>query len=178
MGPVPTPSAPRDALVELFDGALPEVYGYLLHRCRNRSVAEDLTAETFMAAVDSITREQVDEVTVAWLVGIARHKLVDHWRRVERETRNLRAVADEAADDHDDPWEVRLDGFVARDVLEQLGAHHRAALTLRYVDDLAVPDVARVLDRTVQATEALLVRARRTFRDRYDALTTTEEDPR
>ncbi len=33
-----------------FDRALPEVYHYLLHRCRQRSVAEDLTSETFLAA--------------------------------------------------------------------------------------------------------------------------------
>lgn len=157
------------ALIARYDDALPEVYGYLLHRCRNRAVSEDLTAETFMAAVDSIRRGSVDDVTTAWLVGIARHKLVDHWRRVERDARNLRAVADTGGA-ADDPWDAELDGFVARDVLDQLGAHHRAALTLRYVDDLTVPQVARELDRTVHATEALLVRARRAFRARYEEI--------
>jgi RNA polymerase sigma-70 factor (ECF subfamily) len=52
-------------------------------------------------------------------------------------------------------------------VLGQLGAHHRSALTLRYLDGLSVPDVAACLDRTVHATEALLVRARNAFRARY-----------
>ena len=46
--------------------------------------------------------------------------------------------------------------------------HHRAALTLRYADGLPVPDVAECLGRTVHATEALLVRARRAFRSRYE----------
>jgi RNA polymerase sigma-70 factor (ECF subfamily) len=155
-------------LLDVYESALPEVYGYLLHRCRNRTTAEDLTAETFLAAVSSIRRDAVGSVTIAWLIGIARHKLVDHWRRVEREQRNLRSVDDAPA--VEDPWDVELDAFVARDALEQLGAHHRSALTLRYVDDLPVPDVARVLDRTVGATEALLVRARRAFRERYEAL--------
>ncbi len=159
-------------LLDLYDDALPEVYGYVLNRCRNRATAEDLAAETFLAAVASIQRGAVERVTTAWLIGIARHKLVDHWRRVERDQRNLRAVDEPEYDD--DPWDAELDGFVARDVLEQLGAHHRSALTLRYVDDLPVPEVARVLDRTVHATEALLVRARRAFRDRYETL---EPDP-
>ena len=48
-----------------------------------------------------------------------------------------------------------------------LGPHHRAALTLRYADGLPVPEVAEHLGRTVHATEALLVRARRAFRSRY-----------
>ena len=155
-------------LLALYDDALPAVYGYLLHRCRNATVAEDLTAETFMAAVESIRRGRVSSVTTAWLVGIARHKLVDHWRRIEREQRNLRAVDDPVATD--DPWDAELDAFAARDTLERLGAHHRAALTLRYVDDLSVPEVAAVLDRTLHATEALLVRARRAFRDEYEEL--------
>ncbi len=155
-------------LLSLYDDALPQVYGYLLHRCRNSTVAEDLTAETFMAAVESIRRASVAEVTTGWLIGIARHKLVDHWRRLERDARNLRAI--DTPPDEDDPWDAELDAFAARDTLERLGAHHRSALTLRYVDDLAVAEVAAVLDRTVHATEALLVRARRAFRDIYESL--------
>ena len=49
-------------------------------------------------------------------------------------------------------------------MLAALGPHHRAALTLRYADGLPVPEVADHLGRTVHATEALLVRARRAFR--------------
>ena len=44
---------------------------------------------------------------------------------------------------------------------------HRTALTLRYLDGLPVPEVAALLDRTVHATEALLVRARLAFRRAY-----------
>jgi RNA polymerase sigma-70 factor (ECF subfamily) len=62
---------------------------------------------------------------------------------------------------------VQLDAVRARETLERLGPHHRAALTLRYLDDLPVPRVAAVLDRTVHATEALLVRARTAFRRAY-----------
>lgn len=166
-----------DRLLALYDESLREVYGYVLHRCRNRTIAEDLTAETFTSAVQSIRRGAVEAVTVAWLIGIARHKLVDHWRRIERDARNLSAVDEPVPSE--DPWDVALDGFVARDVLERLGAHHRSALTLRYVDDLSVPHVAATLDRTVHATEALLVRARRAFRDEYERLGPTgEEAPR
>ena len=54
------------------------------------------------------------------------------------------------------------------DVLGRLGAHHRAALTLRYLDGLPVAEVADHLGRTLHATEALLVRARRAFRSAYE----------
>ena len=43
---------PDPGLLALYDRALPEVYGYLLARCgAARALAEDLTAETFLAAV-------------------------------------------------------------------------------------------------------------------------------
>jgi RNA polymerase sigma-70 factor, ECF subfamily len=158
------------ALLALYDDAVGEVHGYLLARCRNRAVAEDITSDVFMGAVESVTRGAVRDVTTAWLIGIARHKLVDHWRRVEREQRRLSAVAEDptAAPPAEDPWDAQLDVLAARDALERLGSHHRSALTLRYLDGLSVPEVAAVLDRTVHATEALLVRARRAFRDVYE----------
>lgn len=153
-------------LLDLYDEAVVDVYRYLHYRCRNAALSEELTAETFMAAVESIGRGAVQSVTTAWLMGIARHKLVDHWRRTERERRNLHAVDEPAP--ADDPWEAELDGFAARDVLDRMAAQQRAALTLRYVDDLPVNEVAAVLGRSVHATESLLVRARRTFRDLYE----------
>ena len=82
---------------ELYDSALPEVYGYLLARCGARALAEDLTAETFLAAVTACRRTPPPLPSTGWLIGIARHKLVDHWRAVEREQRGLRAVAEPEA---------------------------------------------------------------------------------
>ena len=163
--------AHSDALFAVYDEAVVDVYRYFHRRCRNRSVAEDLTTETFLAAVESIERDVVETVTVAWLVGIARHKLVDHWRRVEREQRRLSAVEAEPAPRPDHDWDVQLDALIAQDVLGDLGEHHRTVLTLRYVDDLPVADVAGQIDRTLHATEALLVRARRAFRTRYEEVT-------
>ena len=161
VGPPPDPG-----LLSLYDRALPEVYGYLLVRCGRPALAEDLTAETFLAAVRAESGGG-GPITVPWLIGTARHKLVDHWRRLEREEQGLRLL--DGGEQHtEDPWDDELDGLRAQQVLEQLSPAHRAALTLRYLDDLAVAQVAAHLGRTVHATEALLVRARTAFRRRYE----------
>jgi RNA polymerase sigma-70 factor (ECF subfamily) len=162
--PEPVPSDQGAALLALYDRALPEVYGYLLPRCGSASVAEDVTSETFLAAVDAVRRGTVPNLTVAWLIGVARHKLVDHWRRAAREERRVLRVAAEPGGEVEDPWDAQLDVALAREVLAGLGPHHRSALTLRYLDGLSVPEVARHLDRTVHATEALLIRAKAAFR--------------
>jgi RNA polymerase sigma-70 factor (ECF subfamily) len=169
---------PGLALLALYDTALPEVYGYLLARCRRRALAEDLTAETFLAAVQECRRTTaggpVVDPTTGWLIGIARHKLADHWRALAREERGLRAVADhhEAGTD---PWDDELDALLAREVLDEQSPLHRAALTLRYLDGLPVGEVAGVLGRSRRATESVLARARTAFRHTY--LRRTGGDP-
>ena len=163
---------PALGLLTLYDDALPHVYGYLLARCGDTNLAEDLTAESFLAAVQAARKPGAPGPSVPWLIGVARHKLADHWRQVEREQRGLRLLeGDPAAGQRhqpDDPWDAAVDRIRAREVLDRLGAHHRAALTLRYLDGLPVPEVASHLDRTVHATEALLVRARAAFRRAYE----------
>lgn len=156
-----------DPVVAIYRAALPQVYGYLLPRCRSVDVAEDLTAETFAAAVAAVRRGRVGEVTVAWLVGVARHKLVDHWRRVGREQRGLAAVRC-TQDDADDPWQEVHDLDAAHAALWRLSVPQRLALTLRYLDGLSVPEVAEQLGRTVHGTETLLVRARAALRRVYE----------
>jgi RNA polymerase sigma-70 factor, ECF subfamily len=151
-------------LLGLYDQALPEVYGYLIARCTDRALAQDLTAETFLAAVAAPPDAPR---TVGWLIGIARHKLADHWRWQARQQRLLESVAGAAAPD-EDRWDAALDVLRAHEVLNGLAPQHRAALTLRYLDGLSVPETAAVLERTVHATETLLVRARRAFRHDYE----------
>ncbi len=157
----------RRALLELYDEALPVVYGYFVRRCGDRGTAEDLTSETFLAAMDAARKGESPTISIPWLVGVARHKLADHYRRGQQ--RLAVPVAEppepvlEAGGVADD-WDAELDRMVAEAVLARLAEPHRTVLVLRYMDDCSVGECAELIGRTVHATEALLVRARRAFR--------------
>jgi RNA polymerase sigma-70 factor (ECF subfamily) len=155
------------ALLALYDHALPLVYGYFVRRCGDRGTAEDLTSETFLAAMDAARNDDPPPIGVPWLLGVARHKLADHYRR--RRDRFTVPVAElpEPVDAADDDWDAELDRMVAESVLARLSEPHREVLVLRYMDDCSVPECAALIGRTVHATEALLVRARRAFRQHY-----------
>src|SRR3954470_107447 len=101
-----------DPVLAIYRVALPQVFGYLLPRCGSAALAEDLASETFLAAVNASRQGNLTEVSTAWLVGVARHKLVDHWRRLEREQRGLAALLASAVD-VDDPWDEWLDAEAA-----------------------------------------------------------------
>jgi RNA polymerase sigma-70 factor (ECF subfamily) len=157
----------KEELLSFFDHALPEVYGYLLHRTQQKATAEDLTSETMLAAVSSMAGGPPEQLSVGWLIGIARHKLVDHWRREARERRHLEIMSSERSDILVD---TAFEAGKATEVLAALNPSQRLALTLRYVDGLPVADVAALVDRSLHATETLLARARTAFRDRYREL--------
>jgi RNA polymerase sigma-70 factor (ECF subfamily) len=66
-----------------------------------------------------------------------------------------------------DDWDSALDRIIAESVLARLSEQHRTVLALRYMDDCSVGECAELIGRSVHATEALLVRARRAFRSQY-----------
>jgi RNA polymerase sigma-70 factor (ECF subfamily) len=153
-----------DACAQFYDRAFDEVYRYL---CRavlgNRSLAEDLTQETFTSVVASVQAGHAELQSMPWVIGVARHKLIDHYRRCESEQRRMALVwaggfgsADHQLDDLD-----REDPDRVIDLLRELSPTHRLVLALRYVDDMSVEEIATAMGRSVHATESLLVRARR-----------------
>ena len=163
---LPDPNDAARALLALYDQALPIVYGYFVRRCADRGTAEDLTSETFLAAMDAARKNDPPPIGVPWLIGVARHKLADHYRR--RHDRLTVPVAELPEPvDPVDTWDAELDRLVAESVLTRLSEPHRTVLALRYMDDRSVPECAELIGRTVHATEALLVRARRAFKQHY-----------
>jgi RNA polymerase sigma-70 factor (ECF subfamily) len=152
-----------------YDDALPRIYGYFLHRCGGSiAVAEDLTQETFLAAVAELKRGGRVAAPLAWIFGIARHKLMDHYRRQERTSRALSLAweADELEEELvvPDDSEAREQAIAA---LASVAAPQRAALVLCYVDGFSVPEAAKLLGKSVEAVESLLARGRQSFKRAY-----------
>ena len=110
-------------------------------------------------------------LTVGWLIGIARHKLVDHWRREERSRRRLVLVA--TVPDAPMRWVISTRDEPTRPS-RCSNPTQRLALVLRHVDGLSVPEVSGLIGRSVHATETLLVRARVAFRSRYEEIGTAD----
>lgn len=159
---------PGDGFAALYEAHAVEVYRYVHRRCRDRALAEDVTQDAFLAAVRTV--DDPSSITVAWLIRVARNRLLDLLRREARYESKLQLVG--ARTDGPD----RLDGVPDRlrmtAALEALRVEHRIALMLHYVDGLTVAALAAEMGRTPKGVEALLTRARRALRgelERSDA---------
>ena len=151
-----------------YEDALSKVYGYFLCRCGgDPSIAEDLTQETFVSGIRELQRGAIVAAPVPWILGIARHKLVDHYRRREREERKLAAIGGAAEVEDLLAWGGEEDRQRAIEALDQVAASQRAALVLHYLDGFPVAEVARMLGKSEHATESLLARGRERFKRAY-----------
>ncbi len=165
----PVVVADEQAFRAWYDRSLPTVYGYLFHRCgRDPDLAEELTQQAFVEAVRHYSRFRGQANATTWVIGIARHKLVDHFRRAERDTRRLAALSarelGDAARAESSPPTTPDD---IDDALAGLPALQRAVLILHYMDQLSVREVANSIGKTEAATASLLARGRDAFRQAF-----------
>ena len=152
-----------------YDDAVGRVYGYLYGRCGGDiEVAEEITQQTFMQAIRHWQEFDGRSDSVTWLCSIARNKLTDHYRERDRQRRrHLQLVVREIKSEHPGPDHEVGDRDAVVSALRQLPDIERTALVLRYVDDLSVREVAALVGRSVDGTDALIRRAKERFRSIY-----------
>jgi RNA polymerase sigma-70 factor (ECF subfamily) len=151
-----------------YDEALPRVYRYLLTRCGDQELAEEVTQEAFVEAIRSRRKFQGRSDPVTWVIAIGRNRLVDHVRHDRRSAaRHLRLV-DSRRDLESSAWRTSDDREAIEQALATLLPDQRLALTLRYLDQLPVREIASLLHRSESAAESVLSRAREAFRLAYE----------
>lgn len=154
----------RAAFSELYEEALPTVYGFVRLRVGTSAVAEDITAETFAAALARFQEGTADEVTISWLRMVAKRRLIDLWRRESVASDKVVVLAGSLRSRHEPSAEER--GRVMQ-VLDDLDSSHRAVLVMQHIEGYTVNEIAEVIGRSPKATESLLTRARNAFRETY-----------
>ena len=160
--------ADEAAFSRWYEQSAPRVYAFVFNRCGGSAdVAEELTQQTFVEALRRRRGYDGRGDVVAWLCGIARHKLADHYRRLEREEGRHRRLAIRDLTIAQGGWGA-ADTRVAIDTaLRALAPQHRLVLLFRYLDRETVPEIAQAIGRSVEATESLLARARQSFARAY-----------
>jgi len=151
------------------------VLAYLGPRTPNREVAADLLAETFAAAL-TVVREEARELPrqpLAWLLTIARNKLVDSLRhgRVEQEARDRLGLAPLVIDDRDlERVEELIDATdLASTLAAQLPPDQFEALRARVVDERDYSEIAAELECSQAVIRKRVSRALRTLRAALEA---------
>ena len=142
----------EERFLSCYDATVADVHRYATRLTGDRSRAEDLVQDVYLGLVRRARAGEITEASLGWLQLAVRHRFLDTLRATDREQRRLRLV-----------WSTGLTDTTAPDdplAGVHLSDRERAALTLRYVDDLPVAEVGHALGMSVRATESLLARAR------------------
>lgn len=146
----------------LYEAHFERIYAFVVHRVRDRSVAEDLTAEVFRHALAAIGGFEWRGVPfAAWLYRIAANEIADHVGRSAREHGSI--AADEPA--HDETSVIENRAMLYRFV-DELPADQRRVIVMRFAEERSIRDVAEDLGRTEGAVKQLQWRALQTLRTR------------
>lgn len=158
-----------DAFEAWYRRTVPRIYTYLMSRCGDVDVAEELTQLTYIAALDQRWRFDGRSDVVTWLCGIARHKLADHYRALERQERRAKKI--QLGQIHMEPGTPAQAGLEERTLIveafQALPPTQRAMLAFVAQDGLSVAEAGRLLGKSVGAADSLLHRARESFRRAY-----------
>ncbi|MGQ9468138.1 MAG: RNA polymerase sigma factor [Anaerolineae bacterium] len=154
-----------DAAAEMVRGYADIVYRFIYHQVGGVTEdAEDLTQETFLAALQSAHRFRGNSRLRTWLLRIAAHKIADHWRSRYRQPSQFPLEDWHATMDEDASPPTFLEETEVRDrvraALLTLPPHYRTALVLRYVEDMPVTEIAQVMERSPKSVESILIRAK------------------
>lgn len=153
-----------------FEAAATPVYRELIRLCGgDRSRAEDLRQDTFERAARHLQRYPEREVGVGWFVTVARSAFIDQMRREGRDSRLRERLGALARRDAIEPDWDQVTAGNALAMLGRLNDEQRAALVLFHLHGFPIAEVAKQIDRSVRATESLLVRARHRLRDLVQA---------
>lgn len=145
------------AFAALYEDYVPRVFGYLYSRVRVHSEAEELTAQTFLAALEQLPRYKHQGHFAAWLFAIARNKVADSFRA--RPTEALEA-AQQIAGDNDILQDVAQRERIGalRTQIAALPEDQAELLQLRFVADLSFAEIGELLGRTEGAVKKSIYR--------------------
>jgi RNA polymerase sigma-70 factor (ECF subfamily) len=135
-------------------------------------VIEDVLQEILFAAWQALPTYRGDSSLQSWILGVARHKVDDYYRRWIREE-DLSEEEDSATEPATVPiLEQQLDSAAQQEkvqrILSNLPETYALALIWRYRDERSVRDMAQLSGKTEKAMERLLARARENFRRRWN----------
>lgn len=128
-------------VADLYHQYGPGLWSYLLRRARQPEDAQELFQEIFVAAVQNPAAIQAARSKKAWLVGIARNLLRNHYRRSA--LRKMNPLPDDAVA-RDEAVDSRKD--LLHQALERVPDAQREVLELKIRDEMTYAEIAEALE--------------------------------
>jgi len=160
----------EQTLTRTYHESVRPLYRYVASRCGgDRGLAEDVTQETWLRAVEAWGRKGLPDHPLAWLKTVARNLILNYYRRVppvslDALPRDLGALVTEGGAD----WDAPDHASVVSWGLARIRPAQARLLEAFHLDGLSVEEVAREMGLSPRAVEGRLRRARQKLRKQLE----------
>ena len=162
------------------DEYYPGLYRFAARRLQDRELVREIVQNTALKAIDKLASYRGEAPLFTWLCAICRTEIALHFRgqsRAPRPVELIDAALPGSSAVPEAPVLRRETSALVHEALDDLPDHYGRALEWKYLDGVAVTEIARRLEVSPKAAESLLTRARNAFRDGYQRLTGATPNP-
>lgn len=150
----------RKQFTKIYDQYIGKIYRYIYLKVNSEEVAQDLSSETFLRCWEAFGQDKIENPR-AFLYKIAGNLVIDHYRangRTQLVSTDSLPIVDPKVNLEDSMAnESELNQIKAK--LANLRDDYQNVIIWHYLDDLSIREVAKLLDRSEDATRVLLHRA-------------------
>jgi len=153
----------REAFGRLYERHKPRIFRHAYFLTGDFSLAEDLTAQTFLNAFQAISRYEPRGVPfVAWLLRITANLTINYRKSLKNGEHTELPEALEAEGEEYSPegsFEHKADSERVWREVRHLSSEQRQVIVMRFVDDLSYQEIAQILGKSVGAVRVIHFRA-------------------
>lgn len=161
-----------EAFVALYDMYVKRIYRFVYFKVSSHEEAEDITSEVFLKAWHYLQEKKEVKSFSGLLYRVARNCIIDLYRgRVAKPETVLSDFSEEGAERAGDRgrWYADVQDKIETqkiiEALKKLKQEYREVVTLRYVDELEIDEIAEIVGRTRIAVRVTLHRAMKKVRE-------------
>ncbi len=135
------------------------IYRFVFFRVNDQDIAEDLTSEIFMKALNAFDRYDVKQSRSAWLYAIARNHLINYYRD-KKETIDIDKIEFElVGEDGRDTMEKQSAVETLKRALNKLSGHEQKLVTMKHLEGYTYAEMADVLGKSAGSLKVATHRA-------------------
>jgi len=151
---------------EIFDVTYDRLFSYILKRCGDYALAQDIVSETYLKALKNLPKfEQRGKPIIAWLYRIACNELTSYFRKTSKYRCIELEQCPELRDYHSNQVEQyelqerEQDYITLRQAIAQLPELDQTIISLRFFEDKTIPEIAEITEQKVGTIKSRLSRA-------------------
>ncbi len=158
----------RKVFSKIYDQYIDKIYRFTFLKVNSHEIAQDLCSETFLRTWEKFKQGKGNPIENpgAFLYQTARNLVIDHYRekgKAQVVSAELTSIID-PREDLEEGAIFSFDLHIIKTALTELKDDYQNVIIWHYLDDLSIPEVSKLLDRSEEATRVLLHRALKVLR--------------